>query len=221
MALYTRSEYAKFVGISKANVSTYIKRSKIFVDPETDKIDSLHPQNNDFQKQREAIALQKLSSEAPTKKEAPIKKSIEQQSQPKQVAKKPVLTGESVQSKYLLDLRKTEVEIIKKEVDIKLAEQKLSVLQGNTVPIDLIKTIISQYSKAMITNYKSFSEQMISDLCHENRISDPVRIKFLGKFKTALNATHSKATNDAKTQLKLVIGENLNKESMKNDNDDE
>ena len=218
----SRAEFMQLTGISKAHLSTYIKRGKIILDTNGKTIDTEHPINADFvksqsQKQKERFQAVKEIVSGPTKQSIQVptlSPPIKVSSKVKKVAEQTTI------SKYALELEKMQAELDKKIVDTRLAEQKLSILLGNNIPIDLVKAIIAQLSKSMITNYKSFSEQQINEFCHQFGIDETDRVKLTAKNTTGLNQIHNKAIKDAETQMKNAMGKNKLKESQSNEDED-
>ena len=218
----SRAEFMQLTGIHKAHLSTYIKRGKIILDPDGKTIDTENPANADFVKsqalkQKEKLQAVKEIVSIPKTPEVvipPLSPPIKVSSKVKKVAEQTTI------SKYALELEKMQAELDKKIVDTRLAEQKLSILLGNNIPIDLVKSIIAQLSKSMITNYKSFSEQQINEFCHQFGIGEADRVKLTAKNTTGLNQIHNKAIKDAETQMKNAMGKNKLKESQSNEDED-
>jgi len=209
----SRKEFCKLAGCSAANLSTYIGRDKVVLENDKKHIDTQHRVNKEFLLRRRDMGKGMVSAEPepePPNPEPPAHQS-----------KKLTKAEESAKiSKYNLELEKLQAELDKKLVDTELARQKLSVLLGNNVPIDLVKNIITQFSKAIINNYKAFGEQQITEICHQHRINDEDRAKLIAKNTTGLNNTHKKAVNDARTQMKNAVGSTKMKELEKPDADD-
>ena len=196
----TRKEFTELAGCSVANLSTYIKRGTVLLEPDGKTIDTNKRENYDFLKRRESMGKMSGSKEVLPTIETPVPQQIKASAKLKKAAETTII------SKYNLELEKMQAEIDKKYIDIKLSDQKLSTLLGNNIPIEVIKTIITQFSKSIINNYKSFSEQQIREICHQHRISDIDRAKLTTKNTTGLNAIHQKAVNDARSQVKNAIG---------------
>jgi len=199
-----RPEFCELAGITNANLSTYIKRGKIVLEPDGKTINTEKRENADFLKGRNSEGKGKFAQPKPETTEAVIPSVNVLQNTP---SKKVVNAAERATiSKYNLELEKMQAELDKKIVDTKLAEQKLATLLGNNIPIDVVKSIVAQLSKSIINNYKSFSEQQITEICHVHRIAEADRVKIIAKNTTGLNNIHSKAVTDARVQIKNAIG---------------
>lgn len=202
-----RKEFIQLAGCSKANLSTYIKRGHVVLDSDGKTIDTTNKINADFLKKRESMG----KTSTPPTEVAPVLPDTFTVLKPTKKIKA-AAEGATI-SRYNLELEKMKAELDKKLVDIELARQKLSVILGNNIPIDVVKQIISQLSTSIITNYKSFSDQQITEICHKHRIPDEDRVKFLDKNKKGLNNIHLKSVNDAQVQTKNAIGKTRKDES--------
>lgn len=210
----TRKEFTELAKCSVANLSTYIKRGQVFLESDGKTIDTNRRENSDFLKRRASMGKTNSIPIANT-----VVKEVEFPAQP-QIKASPKLrkaAEATIITKYELELEKMQAEIDSKHIGYKLSEQKLSTLLGNNIPIDVVKTIIAQLSKSIINNYKSFSEQQITEICHKFRIEDVERVKLLTKNTNGLNAIHQKAVTDARFQTKKEIGSNKLNESESND----
>lgn len=212
-----RPEFCNLAGITNANLSTYIKRGKIVLESDGKTINTERRENKDFLESRSksgkgALATTVVPSQIPTvdvpqyEKQKPSRKVIK-------------ASETATISKYNLELEKMQAELDKKIVDTRLAEQKLATLLGNNIPIDLVLTIIAQFSKSMINNYKPFIEQQLTEICHVYRVPEIDRVKIIATNTKGLNTIHSKAVNDARIQMKSAVGSAKLKEST-NDEDE-
>jgi len=187
--------------LAKGNLATYIKRGNIVLEPDGKTIDDTRPENAYWVKNRREKAVK--SAEKVVTPDAPTllaTAGVKISPKVKKAAEKSTI------NKFDLDIKKTEAELRKKEVDTEIALERLAVMKGDNIPIALVKEIISQLSKSFLRNYKSFSEQTVVDICHQHGISELERVTFTGKLVGGLNALHSKSVNDAKAQLKNAIG---------------
>ena len=226
MAFYTRNEFALFLGIDKNPrqiIKTNIDRGKI-IENEDGLIDDTVPANAEFKRKYLEIRKQKvglpieqqtrIKKEASTIIESPI--AVQAISTNKKVQK---AAAQATISKFDLEIKKTEADIEKKLIDTELARVKLSVLQGGNIPISLVKSIVSTLGKSILSNYKSFQDQFITEFCHEHGISNADRTKALSKAVAGLNGIHTKAITDAGIQLKNAIG--ATKTQLANEDDEE
>jgi hypothetical protein len=223
----SRKEFCDLAGCSKANLSTYIKRGNVLLEDDGKHIDTERRENKDFLKRRESAGKASIpGSKAPTITQQVPKAQIQEAIPPiptpaiKPTRKVQRAAESATISKYELELEKMQADVNKKYIDTQLAEQRLSILLGNNIPIDLVKSIVSQLAKSMIQNYKSFGEQEISEICHQFSIPERDRVRFVEKNLKGLNAIHLKSVNDANMQLKSAMGLTKYKEAQTDTEDD-
>lgn len=231
MNIKTRAEFCELTGITNAHITMYAKRGKIVLTKDRKHLDIDIVENANFI-QHQALkgleAVKQLKAERETETIKPTTETIKKETETKkQTVKSPKKKNtENSQglngygSKWELELEKMRAEIDKKYIDTKVAEERLNVLKGNNIPIDNVKTIVAMLAHSMITNYKNFQEQHISDICHEFRISETDRAKINKKAVSGLNAIHRKAVSDTKKQLRVSIGTARSKEEQNEEIDD-
>lgn len=227
MAIYTRNEFAAFLGIDKNPrqiIKSNIDRGKIVLNENGD-IDDTVPANADFKKRYLEIRKQKVGApidQQPKAKKDPVELSHETTAIHLAAGNKKVQNAavKTTLSKFDLELKKTEADIEKKLIDTELSKVKLSVLMGGNIPVSVVKTIISTLSKSILSNYKSFQDQLITEVCHEYKIDNANRTKILSKAVTGLNAIHTKAVSESRIQLKNAIGTNQNKLAIEDEQEE-
>jgi len=213
MAIYSRPEFCKLVGIKQAALSTQISRGKIIVFEEggKDKIDDSIRENADFIKKQQTTNALKEAKEV-VNSDNPVQ--IPHSEKSKKLKNKEEKTQMSL---FDLNLEKARADIDKKYIDTRLAEMKMEVLMGANIPINHVKSIVSTLSKSILTNYKAFQDQIISEFCHQYKISDAERSKILAKAVAGLNAIHLKAVSESKIQMKNAMGTTQNELAIEDD----
>lgn len=197
MAIYSRAEFCKLVGIKQPALSTQISRGKIVVFEENgkQKIDDSVRANADFIKQQQMTNALKEAKEV-TNSESIVNIDSTQNKKVKVKAEKTQMTM------FDLLVEEKRANIDKKLVDTRLSEMKVEVLVGANIPINQVKTIVSTLSKSILTNHNAFLNQLISEFCHQHKVSDAERSKMLVKSMAGLNAIHLKAVSESKIQMK-------------------
>lgn len=217
MICKNRKEFYELAGITKANMATYVKRGTVVANDKGE-FDTDHPINKHFLDNRKSKGLAPGSVKtAPEKPTAVIESVLERVPL---TAKTKKAVNAATASKFELELKKIEAELEKKYVDTDLARQKLATIMGGNIPIELVKEIIAQLSKSLLNNYKSYSDQLITQLCHENRVSDADRAKMLTKNLSGLNAIHSKAVEDARVQMRNATKKTRNSIAVETETDE-
>lgn len=216
MICKNRKEFYELGGFTKANMATYVKRGVVVAEPDGT-FDTENPTNKYFLDNRKSKGLAPGSVKTvQPKSTAPAEPKLETiPLTPK--AKK--AANNAFTDKLELEVKKLRAELDKKYVDTDLARQKLATVMGGNIPVDLVKEIVAQLSKSLLNNYKSYSDQLITQLCHENRVLDADRAKMLSRNLTGLNTIHSKAVDDAKMQMKNATKKTRNNIALENEED--
>jgi hypothetical protein len=221
----SKKDFINYAGIkSPGNFSQYVSRGKIIVESDgTIDIDLKH--NRDWLQSRaskgitpEFTAVKLGVSPTTNQTQKSVKASSDKYIEPIELnedQKKKVTN--SIASRHEVELKKLVAELEKKLVDTELAREKLATIKGSNVPVSIVKDIMSQLSKSIINNYKSFSEQQISQICHKYRIDEQDRVKLVSQNVNGLNRIHEKAVNEAKKQFKASVGITREEKALEDD----
>lgn len=238
--IVSRIDFAGLANVTSGNLTTYIKRSKVILEPDGKSVDTSRIENKSFLESRSHSGKAPVYKAMTTKKETKPKPvpivHVEEKKETKIIHEQPIIENREpvkslasektktkepiVNSKWQIDLEKAKADLEKKNIDIELAKQKLTTLLGNNLPIDFVKEVITQLSKSMINNYKSYTEQHISEICHKFRISDKDKAVLIQENVTRLNKFHDKAVSDAMQKMKSVIGKSRTKVAESDELDD-
>jgi 3-isopropylmalate dehydratase small subunit len=212
----TRKDFINIAGIaSPSNLTTYIQRGKVVMDSDGN-FDTDNVINKDFLAKRSSQGLGTTISESLTKTQpvekievvkAPVSKKIKQAEDKTKI------------SKWEVDLEKSKRDLILKDLDIELKNQKISIQAGNNIPVEYVKELLSQYSKNILHGYTSFLDQRFSDFCHQFRISNIDKAKLLSKNVDEINKIHKKITNDTKDHFRKIL-KKAKLKSVENDEND-
>lgn len=232
----SKVEFQEFCNINRSEYAIYRKRGKIVEsidDHGNPFVDTDIPQNKDFLHKRQSMNVQKIIEQnttavipEPTKPNTPQKKQTVAPAQQKQRqvqrlnpdnADKPNIAGE----KYQLEIEKLKAEIRQKDIQTALNEQKLATIIGNNIPAPIVMEMFAQLAKSLLTGYKAYIDQEITNFCHKNKIPDKERVSIQSKMVTGLNTTHTKAVNDARANMKADLRRYKIKDSMTDESTDD
>jgi hypothetical protein len=235
----SRKEFEDLCKISKANYTTYRQRGKIYEQEDQDGvvvIDTEHPINHAFYESRKAIneskVFEKVKSEIideqPKPKYTPTAKNNTKEVVKKQIPSASNLrerandeTKSNGSEKFQLEIEKLKAEIRAKDIKSSLDEHRLATIVGNNIPAPIVTEMFAQLAKSLLTNYKSYIDQELTKFCHKNKIQDKERINILGTLVTGLNATHTKAVNDARSNMKSDLRKYKINDSMTDESDND
>jgi len=194
-----KGAFAKMIGVVASYVDTYVKRGRIVVlANDHTLVDITDPTNAAFAKW--VRENKKTKSEVPiekTKSEIP-KINIERKiSEP--------VTSEAEKTVNKIMIRKNEADLEKKLVDIEEKKLKNSKLRGETIPTKMVKDLISQLSKSMISSYKDAAQLLLVEFSHRKKLSASEESEMNGELIKIINISHDRAISETKKQLEVII----------------
>jgi len=200
MALYKQVEFAALCGISKAALSVNKARGKVIVEKEL--IDDTVPVNYEF-----------LRRHLGKKKEQPIKTDYPavdyHQTASEKNAKRPprdeLLSADQSKLSY------NDLEKLKKQVDIRLVEERTELLRkqnekmaGESLPTDMVKALFTQHFKSVTTSFKHSIERLLTDLAKKKDFSHEEIADIRGKLTTHLNTAIRDSVNESKKTVAQI-----------------
>ena len=176
--------------ITTGNLSNYIKRNKVIVD-KNGFIDT----NNDLNR----LFIQKNNTE---------KVSMPVQTQ----SNNPTEPNEAIDTSNLSTLSILELEKVKKAADIEklLIETRISLLKeeklmGSAMPVDMVKTIVANLSKAFIGEFKNGADDIIRMLVKTKAYDHNEVSEIRGKLSSIINESMKKSLSTAKKEMKSIV----------------
>ncbi len=207
MALYSKKDFANLCGIKTNQLSVVISRGNIILTG--DLIDETNAKNSAFlQKQREK---QLKISESPIPKESKKENITESAPVPPVQKFKKKKNDLSI---YSLDQEIKIADLQKKEVDTRIALLKEEKLIGASIPTDLVKSVISNLSKSMISSFKDGADQFIIEISKRKNLTVVESAELKGKIVEIINMCSSKAISESRKNLKNIIIEFSNKKEV-------
>jgi hypothetical protein len=147
--IYSKSEFAKLCGMRTSNLTNYVKRGKVILTG-SDKVDDSLEINKDFLSRHQSKQEVKQPEEPQEKRLRMIKPDhgIEDLPDTPDIEDEEADEPEAEDSAPGLYKKKLKVEIEKKEREIALLKLREEKLTGEIVPIDKVKDLFTQHSKA-------------------------------------------------------------------------
>lgn len=195
---------------TRGNITTYIKRGNIVMS-EDGTFETTNHVNAEFIKKRIDQGKTPSGAVPPSVGIKPMSKSVKVKGPDEKPPKKSIIKvkgpeHEQYGGQTSLFLEQKEADLEKKLIDTEIARQKLAVMIGENVPVDLVKMVVSDLSRSMLDNYKAYSEQMLSNLCHKYRIPDKDRANIITKNVSDLNTIHQRAIDKSRAKMKSELG---------------
>lgn len=193
MAFHTKSDFARIVGKESNWLSNYIRRKKVILSG--DFIDDTHPMNVEFlkkQQKRMGIYVEKVGK--PQKVDhSDISPNIQKPNEEGYV--------------FGIDEKLKQVELKKKKADLELVEEKLKKVKGETIPVDLVKSIFQQYGKSCSTAFHNEADNMLQELQKKFNISRSDMAFYRSRIIEITNEAIEESYNESKRSLKLLVDE--------------
>lgn len=108
---------------------------------------------------------------------------------------------------FSLEEEKKVKEIEKLAVDIELKNVQLSKLRGELLPYELVRDLIAQLSKNLITEFDNAADVMLTKISSIAKLQPSLVAETREFIKNANNLAQKKAVASTKKQLELVINE--------------
>lgn len=196
MAFLTKTEFARKFGRDSRWLHRYTKKGEVILNG--DYIDDQHHLNKSF--------IAKWQSRPP-KRKPDLNKSINEELPLLPSPNIPSSPTNQSDSVYGIDAEIKDVELKKKKVDLELSEEKLRKVRGETVPVDLIKTIFQQYGKANTTAFYSAADNLIQEFQKKFNISRKDMAMLRARLIDITNESSEDAAQEAKNSLKVIVEE--------------
>lgn len=206
MALYTKKEFADICGVKTNYLSVPIKRGQIILTG--DLIESNDAKNLAFYKKREKPNHQ-------PEQIIPSLNEIETASPPKEIKLPPPSSkNNGSQNIYNLDIELKQADLLKKEVDTRLALLKEEKLMGISIPTELVKNVIANLSKSMISSFKDGADNFIIEISKRKSLTGTETAELRGVLVNIINTSSTHAILESKKSLKNIVSEFSDKKEV-------
>jgi len=201
MALHSPKDFQDFCGISVKHFSTYVGRKKIVLSGGL--VDDRDPVNAAFIQKR--LKIKEKSPKPEAKKEEKIKN--DSKSEP-QKDNNPGEYSEIDREKlpyFELERQKKLADLIKVEADTRLSLLKEEKLMGLSIPTDLVKSLISQLSKSIISSFKDGADGFLIEISKLKSLNNTEVAEMRGQLVRIINNSTAKAINESKINMKAIV----------------
>ena len=124
----------------------------------------------------------------------------------------PTEPNEAIDTSNLSTLSILELEKVKKAADIEklLIETRISLLKeeklmGSAMPVDMVKTIVANLSKAFIGEFKNGADDIIRMLVKTKAYDHNEVSEIRGKLSSIINESMKKSLSTAKKEMKSIV----------------
>jgi hypothetical protein len=189
MAVLSKTELAKQIGVLKSTVTIAVKNGSLKCSVKEGKavIDTKHESNK--------AQIAKWIDEVSAKNGDTSVKS------PGQLRE--VKVKETPQQKINRQKSEIELEIKREQLESTLLAKRK--LQGEMVPTDLIKSIFIILGASFQKTMKVNAENMLNELFHRAKVDKAIAAEFKGKLIDVINESHEAAIQTAKDELLEIL----------------
>lgn len=202
MTCYSRIDFARLCGVESRHLSNYIKRGKVVLTGEL--VDDKHPTNSSFlQKRREKILQIETVYEIEEKPQQALQTE-------KKINIQPVIPDKQPKqnlTQYQLEAEIKKADLAKKEVDTRIALLKEEKLMGVSIPTDLVKVVIANLSKSIISAFKDGADNFLIEISKRKSLSISEIAECRGELIKIINTSSTRAISESKRNVKSIINE--------------
>lgn len=197
MTAYTKKDFALLCGVKTKHLSTFIDRKKVILTG--DLVDDQNPTNAFFMQKWRNKSLKDdlVQKEIPVKSERAVGPDKIKKDAPKSVKE---IANSSIEA----DLKRAD--LAKKEADIIYREIQIQKLQGLSIPTELVKSLISNLSKSLISSFKDGADSFLIEISKGKSLSITETAKLKGELIKIINISSSKAIAESKRDIKIIVG---------------
>lgn len=207
MALYNKSDFARYVGLTTNNLAVYIARKKIVVSEAfADMIDDADPKNLAF------IQNRMRKGKMPTDVKPPIPE-IGKQRPPSSTpfetpgsssigpGKNDAATIDEIEN----ELRKVKLE--KDTAEAQLARMKLEKASGEVIPTDLVKSLFTHHAKSITVEFHNAAGNLVMEISKIKSLTPEEIAKLRGQLIIIINKAADDAVKNTTAGIKNIQNE--------------
>ena len=216
MALHTRSQLATLVGKARAQVTTALNSGRLFLSEEHPKqIDDTDPRNRhtiEIWKSKMKSAPNAEVVNKPVLKKPLVKKPDIVVAPPPPPVKKPLPTptpkaDENDKQVVTLADKKQVADIARIKSTTDLNKLRSAKMRGETLPIDLVSSIIHSLGVSFQSTYKNGADQMLMQFNHKHKVPPQAVTELGASLNDLINSSHQKAISNCKKELANLISQ--------------
>lgn len=206
MAFHTKKAFAEMCGMKTGNLSVYEKRGKVLYSGEL--IDDTIEPNVSFLQKWGTKAKAEEARPEPAKAPPPVPVlTTVMQKPPSPVAKTKArkVQDPAQTSLYALEQEKISLQNEKLTEEIDLLRKKKEKIEGESIPVDLVKAIISQLSQSFVSSYRDLTDNFLIEMSKKKDIPNDEMAELRGILLEGMNKTSHRAVSEAKREMRNII----------------
>lgn len=185
------AEFCNICGIESKHITTYASRKKIVLSG--DYVDDANQVNQLFISKRQIQLAKKSANPAAVKEKTGA------------IDKKDDV--EEVSGLVMLEKVKRDLDIVKKQNEIKLQEMEIKKRNGELVPTEAVKSLIIAHSESLKNSYYEAGENLIIDMSAVKQFSSVEVSELKTKLRDMVNKSLDSAIRTSKKSLAKIVDE--------------
>lgn len=192
MSNFTKKEFADLCGMDTRKLAVYIGRGKIVVDKKG-YIDDKNEIN--------ALFRAKNVVGKDEKRQEKVEKEAEN------TAKSQKAKRSESESNELLEIerRRKLAELEKTNTDIRILKLKEEKMIGGSMPIDLVKLVVSNLSKSFINEFKNSTNDILRVLSKTKEFSQAEMAEISGQMSHIINHSMKHSLDNSKKEMNAIV----------------
>lgn len=203
MSKHSISEFCELAHITRKHYTTYKNRLKILECDDGTIDDKIEP-NKSFLSKRQRKSVKSNEPVSEVSRE-------EKKKQPKQIpadSYQGTSKGDSIKNTiYTLDQESKQLSIKKQRVELELAEIKKQKLQGQLLPVPIIKAAFTTHSQSITTEFKHYIDDVLLTVSKEFGINISRQAELKAFLIKGLNQAVDKSVDQSKRKIANIIAE--------------
>lgn len=205
MAFYKRSEFQKVYKLSKSSLAVYIGRKKIIekdgLIDDSDLINALFIEKRLKLIGEVAEKSPVISKIVPQNLDSESKSSQSSEENPGEFT-----NSDRTSLPYSeLERQKKLADLIKVEADTRLALLKEEKMMGLSIPTDLVKSLIAQLSKSLVSSFKDGADNFLIEISKRKALDINEQSELKKSLVTIINSSSFKAIEESKKTMKSIV----------------
>ncbi len=204
MALLSRKEFAEACLIDHRSLAVYITRKKVVLTG--DKIDTEVNENKYFLEHRREFAKKKNPSVVIEPEIELNNRVIEQQKQePQTQFEFPKEYDGTVSENFQLDSKMKRTAADKAEIERDILQAKRMKLLGESIPTSLVKDLLLQHTKSIVSAFKNAGETLIIKISKIKSLSLEEKATLRAELIQITNAASEEALKNSKNSVTQIV----------------
>lgn len=200
MALFSKGEFAKLCGMKASAFSNAIARGKVKVN-ENGMIDDKEEVNASFFKTKLAEQRNKLAADTgDDEQEDTATDFVNDKAQA-------IAGPDTVGDAYALSKQQQQMQIKKLTEEVDILKIKKEKMQGEVIPTELVKMVIVQHSKSIVSEFYNASDSLLMKISKIKGLNRNEVAELRGELVGVINIAVNDSIVNSKKMIKNIVNE--------------